>query len=70
MTFVSVGPFDLAHGDRTVGVEIDLGAFERGSLFSDGFELAEFLAWGWARALSPAGAFSAACAGESASSPR
>jgi hypothetical protein len=46
MTFASVGPFDVAHGDRIVGADIDLGAFERSSLFSDGFEFGELFAWG------------------------
>jgi hypothetical protein len=45
MLAFSVGPFDLGHGDRVIGPEIDLGAFERGALFSDGFEFGELYAW-------------------------
>jgi len=37
-TFASVGPVDLHHAPRVVGVQIDLGALERGGLFADGFE--------------------------------
>lgn len=43
--FASVGPFDLAHGPRLVGPEIDLGAFERGGTFADGFESGDTHAW-------------------------
>lgn len=43
--FLSVGPFDLAHGDRIVGIQLDLGALERGALFSDDFEHADLYAW-------------------------
>lgn len=42
-----MGPYDLAHGARVVGPETDLGAFERGALFSDGFEAATTASWGW-----------------------
>jgi hypothetical protein len=44
-TFTSVGLFDLAHGPRRVGPEIDLGAFERGGTFADGFETGDAHAW-------------------------
>lgn len=43
--FASVGPFDLAHGPRLVGPEVDLGAFERGGTFADGFESEGTHAW-------------------------
>ncbi len=43
--FLSVGPFDVAHADRIVGVQLDLGALERGALFSDDFEPADLYAW-------------------------
>lgn len=43
--FLSVGPFDVAHGDRIVGVQLDLGALERGALFGDDFEHADLYAW-------------------------
>jgi hypothetical protein len=43
--FASVGPFDLAHGDRVVGSQLDLGAFERGALFGDDFERGDLYAW-------------------------
>jgi CSLREA domain-containing protein len=44
-SFVSVGPFDLAHGTRVVGANLDLGALERGAIFADGFERNELYAW-------------------------
>ncbi|MFN7941502.1 MAG: hypothetical protein U0X73_07865 [Thermoanaerobaculia bacterium] len=43
--FASVGPFDLAHGPRRLGGEIDLGALERGGIFADGFEVGDLVAW-------------------------
>lgn len=43
--FLSVGPFDVAHADRIVGVQVDLGALERGALFSDDFEKGDPYAW-------------------------
>ena len=43
--FLSVGPFDVAHADRVVGVQLDLGALERGALFSDDFEKGDLYAW-------------------------
>lgn len=43
--FASVGPFDLAHGPRRVGPELDLGAFERGGIFADDFEEGDTQAW-------------------------
>ncbi len=44
-TFLSVGPFDAAHADRIVGVQVDLGALERGALWSDDFEIGDLYAW-------------------------
>ncbi len=44
-SFLSVGPFDAAHGARVVGVNVDLGALERGALFSDDFEKDDLYAW-------------------------
>ncbi|MGE0640873.1 MAG: hypothetical protein AB7G12_00815 [Thermoanaerobaculia bacterium] len=44
-TFLSVGPFDAAHGERILGVQLDLGALERGAIFSDDFEKNELFAW-------------------------
>lgn len=41
----SVGPFDAAHGTRVLGAQLDLGAFERGSIFADGFERGDLHAW-------------------------
>ena len=46
-TFSGMGPYDLAHGARLVGPETDLGAFERGALFSDGFEAGNSAIWNW-----------------------
>ncbi|MBP9143819.1 MAG: hypothetical protein KBF21_00690 [Thermoanaerobaculia bacterium] len=46
-TFSGMGPYDLAHGARLVGPETDLGAFERGALFSDGFEAGTTGVWSW-----------------------
>ncbi len=43
--FLSVGPFDVAHGDRIVDLQLDLGALERGALFSDDFEENDLYAW-------------------------
>ncbi|MEO8195808.1 MAG: CSLREA domain-containing protein [Thermoanaerobaculia bacterium] len=43
--FASVGPFDAAHGDRIVGIQLDLGALERSALFSDDFEHGDLYAW-------------------------
>ncbi len=42
-----IGPYDLAHAARVVGPETDLGAFERGALFSDGFEAGTVASWSW-----------------------
>ncbi len=43
--FASVGPYDLPHGTRVVGVQIDLGAYEQGAIFADGFEREDLWAW-------------------------
>jgi hypothetical protein len=43
----SMGPYDLAHAARVVGAGTDLGAFERGGIFNDGFEAASAEAWNW-----------------------
>jgi len=43
--FVSVGTLDAAHGARLSGDDIDLGAFEGGSIFSDDFEYGDLYAW-------------------------
>lgn len=40
-----LGPFDLAHGPRTVGSLPDQGAFEHGALFADGFERGDLRPW-------------------------
>lgn len=40
-----MGLYDLAHGARVVGPETDLGAYERGALFNDGFESGNTSAW-------------------------
>jgi hypothetical protein len=45
VTLGSVGPYDLAHAPRVVGVDTDAGAYERGGLFSDGFESEDGGAW-------------------------
>ena len=45
--FSGIGPYDLGHGARLVGAETDLGAFERGALFNDGFETENTGAWSW-----------------------
>lgn len=42
-----LGPYDLAHAVRVVGAETDLGAFERGGIFNDGFEVGTAGAWSW-----------------------
>jgi hypothetical protein len=44
-TFGTVGPYDVTHAPRVVGAGIDLGAFERGGLFADGFESSSVGAW-------------------------
>ena len=44
-SFPSVGPYDAAHAQRVIGPGLDLGAFERGGLFADGFESGG--AWAW-----------------------
>ena len=44
-TFASIGPFDAAHATRVVGVDVDLGALERGAVFADGFEYGDVHAW-------------------------
>ncbi len=44
-TVSSVGPYDLAHAPRVVGLDTDAGAFERGALFGDGFESGDPGAW-------------------------
>ncbi len=45
--FSGMGPYDLGHGARLVGPETDLGAFERGALFNDGFESGNTGVWTW-----------------------
>lgn len=45
VNFVAVGPYDLSHGDRQIGPGLDLGAYERGSLFSDDFGKGDLAAW-------------------------
>lgn len=45
--FSAIGPYDLAHGARLVGDETDLGAYERGALFNDGFESGNTGVWIW-----------------------
>ncbi len=42
-----LAPYDLAHAARVVGAATDLGAFERGGIFSDGFEGPSTGAWRW-----------------------
>jgi hypothetical protein len=44
-TFASVGPWDAGHGARVLGLDVDLGALERGAVFSDDFEHGD--AWAW-----------------------
>ena len=44
-TFASVGPYDVRHGRRVLGGEIDLGAFEYESLWVDDFESGDVFAW-------------------------
>jgi hypothetical protein len=44
-SFASVGPFDAAHGSRVVGLDVDLGALERPTIFAEGFERADLYAW-------------------------
>ena len=41
----SVGPYDLAHAARSLGPQTDAGAFERGGLFADGFEVGDAGDW-------------------------
>lgn len=43
--FVSVGPYDADHAPRVAGPGLDLGAFERDTLFGDGFESGDAAAW-------------------------
>lgn len=43
--FASVGPWDAAHGERVLGTDVDLGALERGAVFSDDFEYGDAFAW-------------------------
>jgi hypothetical protein len=43
--FLSVGPYDLRHAPRVAGLALDLGAYERGGLFGDGFETGGTAAW-------------------------
>lgn len=45
--FSGLGPYDHGHGARLVGVETDLGAYERGALFDDGFESGNTGVWSW-----------------------
>lgn len=40
-----LGPFDLAHAPRSVGVQVDQGAFERQAIFADDFEREDTRAW-------------------------
>lgn len=44
-TSTFMGPYDLAHASRIVGPETDLGAFERGAIFNDGFETGDAGIW-------------------------
>lgn len=44
-SFPSVGPYDAAHAQRVIGPAMDLGAFERGGVFADGFESGGLWAW-------------------------
>jgi CSLREA domain-containing protein len=46
-SFSGIGPYDLGHGARLVGLETDLGAYERGALFNDGFESGNTGVWSW-----------------------
>jgi hypothetical protein len=43
--FLSVGAYDLRHAPRVAGLALDLGAYERGGLFGDGFESGGTAAW-------------------------
>ena len=43
--FLSVGSDDLRHAPRVAGLALDLGAYERGGLFGDGFESGGTAAW-------------------------
>lgn len=45
--FSGMGPYDLGHGARLVGPATDLGAYERGALFNDGFETGTTGVWSW-----------------------
>ena len=47
IAFSGIGPYDLGHGARVVGPETDLGAYERGALFNDGFENGNTGVWSW-----------------------
>ena len=47
IAFSGIGPYDLGHGARVVGPETDLGAYERGALFNDGFESGNTGVWSW-----------------------
>ena len=40
-----VGAYDLLHAQRVIGPQTDVGAFERGGLFADGFEGGEVGDW-------------------------
>lgn len=44
-TLVSVGALDARHRPRVAGLEADLGALERGSVFGDGFDSGDTGAW-------------------------
>lgn len=47
ISFSGIGPYDLGHGARLVGLATDLGAYERGALFNDGFESGSDGVWIW-----------------------
>jgi hypothetical protein len=42
---LTIGPFDVDHGTRVLEGDLDLGAWEFGSLFSDDFERGDRWAW-------------------------
>ena len=44
-SFVTVGPFDVGHGTRVLGDDVDLGAYEFGAIFVDDFERGDAYAW-------------------------